>query len=238
MYYPSLWMRCSTGPLLMILINDSMWTVVSKSQETARKSADYFAFPGKPESPATFQPKFIHCRRSANWCYRCYNYKMSLTVTDDIQLELPEELARVIMSYWDVPTLVRNKAVCLTWKRLCTAVIDDKAPIPRQAFLSGDELRSAVIKYARYNATQAEEFATTYGWPIGNWDVSKVHDFSRIFKDIKTFNEEIGSWDVSNATAMAYMFTYASSFNGDLSLWDTSNVTHMHDVFYNATSFN
>jgi hypothetical protein len=53
---------------------------------------------------------------------------MNLIVTDDIQLELPEELTHVIMSYWDVPTLVKNKAVCLTWKRLCTAVIDDKAP--------------------------------------------------------------------------------------------------------------
>eukprot|EP00978_Attheya_sp_CCMP212_P010052 scaffold24060_cov50-Attheya_sp.AAC.6 len=163
---------------------------------------------------------------------------MNLIVTDDIQLELPEELARVIMSYWDVPTLVKKKAVCLTWKRLCTAVIDDKAPIPKKAFLSGDELRSAVLQYAVYNSTQAEEFASTYGWPIGNWDVSRVRDFSRVFMEIKTFNEKIGSWDVSNATAMHEMFYSASYFDQDLSSWDTSNVIRMDGMFYNATSFN
>jgi hypothetical protein len=56
---------------------------------------------------------------------------MSLIVTDAMQLELPEELAHVILSYWDVPTLVKIKAVCLTWKRLCIAVINDKA-LPSQ----------------------------------------------------------------------------------------------------------
>jgi hypothetical protein len=103
------------------------------------------------------------------------------------------------MIYWDVPTSVKNKAICLTWNRLCTTVIDDRAPIRRQAFLSREELRSALVKYARYNATQAEGFATTYEWPIGNWDVSKDCEFSHVFGDVKKFNEEIGSWDVSNA---------------------------------------
>jgi len=155
--------------------------------------------------------KLIHCRRSVDWWYRCYS-KMNLIVRDDIQWELPEELVHIIMSYWDVPTLIKNKAVCLTWKRICTAVIDDKAPIHRKAFLSGDELRSAVGNYSRCNATQAEEFAATYGWPIGNWDVSKVRDFSRVFLNVNTFNERIGSWDVSNSTTMRYMFQCAKSF--------------------------
>eukprot|EP00978_Attheya_sp_CCMP212_P022870 scaffold68947_cov44-Attheya_sp.AAC.1 len=89
---------------------------------------------------------------------------------------------------------------------------------------SHEELWEAVKKYTKYNLVDAEEFATTHGWPIGRWDVSNIENFRCIFDNAESFNENIGSWDVSNARYMNYMFRNAVSFNQDISSWDTSNV--------------
>eukprot|EP00978_Attheya_sp_CCMP212_P009639 scaffold22881_cov28-Attheya_sp.AAC.1 len=150
---------------------------------------------------------------------------MMLIATDNVPLEIPEEMEYLIMSFWDVPTLVQNKAVCRRWKRVCTAVIDQKEAVPRKAFETKDELRSAIKRYTV--GAYAEALASTYGWPIDKWDVSRIQDFSWAFAERDGFNDVIGSWDVSNATDVAGMFRSASSFNQDLSSWDTSNVTDM-----------
>jgi surface protein len=42
---------------------------------------------------------------------------------------------------------------------------------------------------------------------INNWDVSDITDMSRMFYDIRDFNEDISNWDVSNVTNMDNMFT-------------------------------
>ena len=47
----------------------------------------------------------------------------------------------------------------------------------------------------------------------------------------------IGEWDVSRVTDMSRMFSYATSFNGDISKWDVSSVTNMIDMFKGASSF-
>jgi hypothetical protein len=66
-------------------------------------------------------------------------------------------------------------------------------------------------------------YASSYGWHIDKWDVSRIKDFSHAFAEIDGFNHAIDSWDVSNATNMGGMFYHALSFNQDLSLWGTSN---------------
>eukprot|EP00978_Attheya_sp_CCMP212_P046081 scaffold373139_cov35-Attheya_sp.AAC.2 len=70
--------------------------------------------------------------------------------------------------------------------------MDQKASTPK-LFQSGYELGIAVAKYAKYNPNDTEDFATTYGWPIGRWNVSNVEDFDSIFEDCESFNESIGS---------------------------------------------
>jgi surface protein len=154
-----------------------------------------------------------------------------------IQWQGQEEMILEVLQYLDVPTLVEKKLVCRRWQRLCTAVVDSKRKI-QVAFETNQELRYAVQKYVDYNLDDAEEFASTYGWPIGKWDVSNIQDFSFIFDQRTTFNEEIGSWDVSNATTMKCMFSGATTFNQDISSWDTSNVTTMECMFSVATAFN
>eukprot|EP00978_Attheya_sp_CCMP212_P031596 scaffold120140_cov74-Attheya_sp.AAC.3 len=104
-------------------------------------------------------------------------------------MELPNELVFLILTLCDVPTLVQKKCVCHFWQRICTVIVDQKVPIPRKQFQTRDELRTAVKKYARYEVNDADAFATTYGWPIDTWDVSKVKDFSRVFAKNHTFNE-------------------------------------------------
>ena len=80
-------------------------------------------------------------------------------------------------------------------------------------------------------------YKTDWGSMPG-WDVSRVTDMSRAFKDRTNFNGDISKWDVSNVTNMQYMFYDASSFNGDISKWDVSNVKNMQYMFAYASSFN
>jgi surface protein len=87
------------------------------------------------------------------------------------------------------------------------------------------------------NPDEAEEFATTYGWPIGRWDVSNVKDFASIFHGARTFNDDICAWDVSNATNLGWMFHNAQAFNRDIASWNTANVTTIHYMFNGAGAF-
>eukprot|EP00978_Attheya_sp_CCMP212_P014578 scaffold37257_cov54-Attheya_sp.AAC.1 len=140
--------------------------------------------------------------------------------------KVPEDVGGYILSFLDVPTLVRKKVVCRSWQRLLTHAIVQKAPTPK-SFQSREELKEAVDKYTEYNLVDADEFAETYGWPIARWDVSNIQDFSHLFLSKKFFNENIGSWDVSSATFIQGMFESATSFNQDISSWNTGNVQRM-----------
>jgi hypothetical protein len=103
---------------------------------------------------------------------------------------LPQDLFVDIASYWDVVTLIDKKQVCRDWKQFCTNAINAKCTKTTQkAFTSNQELTSAVKKYSGFNQRSrqysqvcsredAEEIATTYGWPIHKWDVSNVQNFS------------------------------------------------------------
>jgi surface protein len=131
----------------------------------------------------------------------------------------PEESIFEILSHFDVITLIAKKQVCPPWTRLCTLAIDAKRTC---AFRTNKTLLDAVQKYLHddcdnHTADTVKEFATTYGYPIGKWDVSNVKDFSSVFALCGRFNEDISMWDVSNATTMNSMFRQASSFHQDFS---------------------
>jgi hypothetical protein len=89
---------------------------------------------------------------------------------------------------------------------------------------------------------------------LGEWDVSKVTDFSRVFS--KNRNEAgasaasgnakaasfagfaaISKWKTTSATTLHYMFSEAGAMNADLAGWDVSNVVSLENTFYNAASF-
>ena len=165
---------------------------------------------------------------------------------------LPPEILPDVLSHFDVKTLVEKKQVSKNWYTFCTGEIDTKRT---KAFQTNKELNDAVRKYcgckdydkpdltgwiprARYDADLAEEFACTYGYPMNNWNASKVEDFYGLFAAYIHFNENISSWEVSQATTMEAMFHECRSFNQDISKWNVSNVTNMTSMFAYCSSFN
>jgi surface protein len=154
-----------------------------------------------------------------------------------VHVELPTEIVTEVLKFLDVQTLLRTKAVCKEWQCKCTVVIDFKGT-NSNSFETNQELKDAVRRYKNSNPDEDEELASTYGWPINNWDVSNVEDFSKIFDEQRSFNDDISSWDFCNATNMSYMFCRATSFNQDISSWNTASVINMSCMFFQATSFN
>jgi len=96
-----------------------------------------------------------------------------------------------------------------------------------QCFTDGIELRGAVDQYvAAGTGAASTQAATTYGFPIGDWCVANVADFSWVFA-FSSFTGDISKWNVSSATDMSFMFYESSSFNGNLGTWNVSRVTTM-----------
>merc|ERR1712176_466520 len=100
----------------------------------------------------------------------------------------------------------------------------------KKVFQNHKELTVSVDKYCNNKFEDVESFATTYGYPINNWDVSLIKDFSDVFYRQRSFNENISNWNVSNATDMRWMFDNAEEFNQDLSSWNVSKVTDMESM--------
>lgn len=109
-------------------------------------------------------------------------------------------------------------------------------------FLTTPELREAVDSYLNNNG-QNSPTAKKYGWPIGNWCVRNIADFSSLFdsnrnKKAVDFNEDLSGWVTTCARDMEYMFAGATAFNGDVSNFQTGRVLTMAGMFEDAASFN
>jgi len=113
------------------------------------------------------------------------------------------------------------------------------------------ELREAIVEYLN-DGSSTSTLAETYGWPIGNWCVSQIEDFSGLFSPgalqftisrpelalpHSNFNEPLSGWDVSRGESFNYMFQDAVDFNQPLE-WDMSNAKFTSYMFFNASSFN
>lgn len=107
----------------------------------------------------------------------------------------------------------------------------------RHAFESRAELQKAVDEYLD-DATSRKRLSAKYGYPMGQWDVGRVTDFSHLFAKRVNFNEDISLWNTTSATSLDYMFWHAHSFQGDISHWDVSNVESMERTFFGAEEFN
>jgi hypothetical protein len=106
---------------------------------------------------------------------------------------------------------------------------DVMRPWTGDCFENKIELRMAVDRYLQDNSPFTD-LAEAYGWPINSWCVSKIADFSNLFRAevgdggspirIAMFDEDISGWNVSRAKLMTKMFLGAPVFNSDLSKWD------------------
>ena len=112
-----------------------------------------------------------------------------------------------------------------------------------ECFATGDELRDAVDAYLAADSSSTTDVALKYGWPIGNWCVSDVEDFSHVFNTARnpaaeSFNEDLTGWCTCAAKDMSYMFAGATAFNGDVSNFVLNSVTTVQGMFEQAQSFN
>lgn len=150
--------------------------------------------------------------------------------------ELPNELMPEILQYLCAGTLSQMKELNTAWKEACTIAINIKWTAgTKKVFRTAQELRYAVRKYTAHTFEDVDDFATTYGYPINKWDVSRLEDFSYLlFWCQKHFKEDISRWNVSRAINMRAMFGGASAFNQDIASWNTLNLTNMAYMFDNT----
>ena len=148
---------------------------------------------------------------------------------------VPVSVAVYTLSFLDLNEVVRLKTVSKKFRDYSEKAIEFNFQ-PRISFGGKWSLQDAVKKYCE-SKKNYNEIATTYGYPINKWDVSKIKDFSGLFKQQKQFNEYIGDWNVSNAKCMQEMFWGATSFNQPLDSWDTSKVENMSRMFAGAHAF-
>ncbi|EJK49253.1 hypothetical protein THAOC_31893 [Thalassiosira oceanica] len=114
-------------------------------------------------------------------------------------------------------------------------------PPQRHMFTKKAELATAMGDYVSQGCPNGPNCQATsvHGGAIGNWDVSRLTDFSFLFDSFSgadAFNEPI-NWNTESATSMKKMFEGATAFNQPLS-FDTAKVTSMQYMFQGATAFN
>jgi surface protein len=83
----------------------------------------------------------------------------------------------------------------------------------------------------------------TDDYPIGQWDVSNIQDFSYVFAASRNplliyFNADLSNWDMSQATNLSYMFHRCRRFNSDVSRWNILNATSFSHMFAGCEVFN
>jgi surface protein len=80
-------------------------------------------------------------------------------------------------------------------------------------------------------------------YPIGDWDVSRLDDFTSVFDHLRNrkarnFDEDLSRWNVANGTSFVRMFYGCHIFQSDLSRWNVANATDMSEMFYGCTRYN
>ena len=71
-------------------------------------------------------------------------------------------------------------------------------------FKTNSQLKNAVKKWCKNKKSAKKKYGG-----INTWDVSKIEDFSELFKDKSNFNSNISNWDVSNGSSFEGMFDNA-----------------------------
>ena len=79
---------------------------------------------------------------------------------------------------------------------------------------------------------------SSYFTDVNTWNVKKVTNFSRMFKDCTNFNALLDWWRTYSLEEMEGMFEGLSNYNKPLNNFDTSKVTNMNRTFRNCSLYN
>lgn len=63
-------------------------------------------------------------------------------------------------------------------------------------------------------------------------------NYSNLFLNCATFNDDLSGWDVSQVTILSGMFQGCTSFDGNITNWNVSNVVSAYGTFQGASVFN
>jgi len=80
--------------------------------------------------------------------------------------------------------------------------------------------------------------ASSFNQDLSGWSTVSAQNFYGLFCLATSFNQNINNWVVSSVTDFSSMFQEASSFNQDLSGWSTVSAQNFYGLFCLATSFN
>ena len=94
--------------------------------------------------------------------------------------------------------------------------VDPTTTTPVVGIQTTKELYTAFDEYIEASDPASTVAASTFGFPMGTWDVSKITDFSRLF-DTNRDSPLVTTRRTSDA---------AKAFNEDLSNWNVSSPTH------------
>ncbi|KAL3914977.1 MAG: hypothetical protein SGILL_005862 [Bacillariaceae sp.] len=173
--------RESVSASKMSRLKRTLGLLICRKKKVAEPTAD-----DKPASSIKKSPKPQPLKRY-KWSTECWI--------------VPDSVAIHTLSFLKFSDVLKLKAVNKRLKHYSEKTIEFGYP-GREEFCGKWGLVDAVNKYCSNKVDAIDEIASTYGYPINNWNVSRVEDFSAIFKQKKDFNSYIGGWDVSNAKCM------------------------------------
>jgi len=109
---------------------------------------------------------------------------------------------------------------------------------PKLYFTSTEKLYDAVDRYVQVGNDATSEVALAYGYPIEEWDTSRIQDFYQTFSGernpaLQTFNEPLGKWNLSSAMTTNRMFAL-TEFNQPIGNWEVGDVRDMGHMFWNS----
>ena len=89
------------------------------------------------------------------------------------------------------------------------------------------------------DSTSKSDVAVNYGYPIGNWDVSNISNFSNVFSAFRNpnlffFYADLSGWNVTAAVTMHGMFEGTVSFADNINSlagWNVAKAVNMSSMF-------
>jgi len=71
-------------------------------------------------------------------------------------------------------------------------------------------------------------------YTIPDWNVRYITDFSAMFLNALSFNQDIGQWNVESGTNFGFMLSGATTFDQNLANWDLTSATNMGNFLDNS----
>lgn len=94
--------------------------------------------------------------------------------------------------------------------------------------LTNENIQEAVALWLDDQNNNRTLVETTYGGPIGQWDLSGVTSLEEVFADVQRTEAEsvidLSGWDVSRVTSMRALFFNTANLAVHVASWDTSQV--------------